>query len=222
MTIKSRYVLLSVLFAAMAGAMFLYPHVYLTWKYTFAGYEKTIQYDESIYAGRIANPSNDPYIWETKNGLTPHEMLPVKIFALFERCLGVENLLICWDFLGPFLYVVIFFAVVRWSLSRFPELVIEEFLILAVGILSSCFFVACSTGLTELLHELLSYYVYHTKSVLFINPRAWLENVKGHNFSRIFYPALNVPLLVLFVGLFVKWLRASNTSYRYLVVGKIR
>ncbi len=216
---KRRYYGFAFLFALIAGTIFLYPHMYFTYKYGFEGYEKAIQFDEMRYAARVAHPYNDPYIWEKKDHITPREMTPVKIFSLFERLIGIEKTLIVWDFLGPFFYVYVFSAIILWSLPYEKTERRGKFLIIMyIGILSSCFFFQALDSFNLLSSKLLGF-LYHTNPPDL--PMRWFKYHVNGGISRIFHPALNLPLFLFSIGCLVKSLQRRKPRMLLFVMAGI-
>ncbi len=209
---------LVLIFATITGVIFFYPHLHLSLKHGFTGYDKAIQVDEDRYSSRVTNPYNDPYISENRDNPTPWETLPVKIFSLFEKMLGVENTLIFWDFLGPFLYVVTLFTAIRFSLKRDVVLTKRVVTIVLISIASSCFFSRSLSSVNILWAKFIDY-IYHNIPMTLDNRWYKIHVIGGIN--RIFYPALNLPILFLSGGFLIKCLHSEKTRSSYFLLSGV-
>jgi hypothetical protein len=199
--------------AIAAGLISLYPHAYLTLKYGFNGYYKTLHADEIRYASFVAHPYNNPYIWEKRHDTAGHEVLPAKLLSLMERLIGIENTLIAWDFLGPFLLVLTFFIAIVWPLESRYKLDLSRCLIILIGILSACFFFRLPHLISLLRYDGVSHDVtYYVTTLISRNAQVGTP--------RFYNPALPLPLLLLALACLAKLMRKPESGIGWaLAVG---
>lgn len=194
-------------FAAVCGLIFLLPHFYFTSLYGFTGYEKTLSGDEVEYSARIVNPTPDPYTRETRHSEGPHERLPVLLFSTFERVLGIEWTLIVWDFLGPALLVLALILSARILAAR-PLRTYDLWALGTAAIVCVCY----------------TYFVGHL-NLLYAKGwgnlpiQRWYSLNMHHIASRIFYPAMNLPIFLVGMAWSLKLTRSDSTPGRYALAG---
>ncbi len=211
-----KYYVIAIILASIASLLYLYPHAYLTYKHGFTGYDRAIQTDEEIYSVLVVKPHHDPYIWEKRDNPGPWERLPVKILALFERLIDMENTFLLWDFLGPFLYIITFWAMLLYSLDDRSGITKDKNLMILISIISSCILWSSLVTFGEIINPLLAH-IYHGRPII-VRPNWWTSNVVGGVPPRVPFPGVDFPFLLIFIAGLVKYFRSQEFRITYSLI----